>query len=147
MKGSIICIGNRFVEEDAAGILVFDKLHEILPPTKTVNIIEGGLAGLNLLPHLEEGGRVVFVDAVAGFAKQGEIALLHRKDIVSNLSDAHFDHGTGLAYVLTVLPWVCDGKLPEELILVGLEGICSPQMIERAARLSMTIATHGLRDH
>ena len=37
----------------------------------------------------------------------------------------HFDHGAGLAYLLTVLPKVCDGELPEEIVLVGLEGECT----------------------
>jgi hydrogenase maturation protease len=89
---------------------------------------------------------VVFVDAVDGFSGPGEIVLLDHQEIVSTLDGSHFDHSSGLAYVLKVLPQVYDGDLPEEIVLVGLEGACTPQMIERAAGLSIAIAAHGLKD-
>ena len=146
MRSTIICIGNRFVPEDAAGPAVFDRLREMLPLPAGIEVIDGGMAGLNLLPLLEQGGRVVFVDAVKGFSGPGEIVLLDHQEIVQTLSAGHFDHSAGLAYVLTVLPRVCDGDLPEEIALVGLEGECTPQMIERAAGLSIAIADLGLKD-
>jgi hydrogenase maturation protease len=146
VRGCIICIGNRFVPEDAAGPAVFDRLQEMPPLPDGIEIIDGGTAGLNLLPLLEHGGRVVFVDAVKGFSGPGEIVLLDHKEIVRTLGACHFDHSSGLAYVLTILPRVCDGDLPEEIVLVGLEGECTPPMIERAAGLSIAIAAHGLKD-
>lgn len=146
MKGFIICIGNRFVREDAAGLAVLARLEEMQPLPAEIELIEGGLAGLNLLPLLERGGRVVFVDAVSGFTQPGEMVLLDSQEIMSTLDEFHLDHGAGLAYLLAVLPKVCDGDLPEEIVLVGLEGECTTQMIERAARLSVTIAAHGLKE-
>lgn len=146
MKGRIICIGNRFVAEDAAGLAVFDELEKMQPLPPQIELIEGGLAGLNLLPLLEQGGRVVFVDSVKGFTQSGEIILLDCRDGVTTDDTGHFDHGAGLAYLLAVLPKVSDGELPKELVLVGLEGQCTGKTIERAARLSLGIATHGLKD-
>jgi hydrogenase maturation protease len=145
VKGFIICIGNRFVEEDAAGLLVFDRLREMQSLPDGIELIEGGLAGLNLLPLLEQGGRVVFIDAVRGFAGAGEIVLLDQREIHNIESRPHFDHGAGLPYVLAVLPKVCEGILPEEIFLLGLEGVCSVKTIERAARLSIAVAAHGLK--
>ena len=145
MRGCIICIGNRLVAEDAAGLAVFDRLQEMDPLPAGIEIVEGGLAGLNLLPLLEQGGRVVFVDAVKGFTRPGEIVLLDHREILHPPDEGHFDHGAGLAYVLAVLPKVCDGDLPEEIVLVGLEGECTRQTIERAAGLSLALATHGLK--
>jgi hydrogenase maturation protease len=146
VKGSIICIGNRFVPEDTAGPAVFDRLQEMRPLPAGIEIIDGGMAGLNLLPLLERGGRVVFIDAVHGFSGPGEIVLLEHREILSTLGDGRFDHNAGLASVLTVLPLVHDGDMPEEIVLVGLEGECTALMIERAADLSLSIATHGLKD-
>lgn len=146
MKGFIICIGNRFVREDAAGLAVLASLQEMESLPVQIELVEGGLAGLNLLPWLEQGGRIVFVDAVCGFALPGEIVLFNQQEIISTLGEYHFDHGAGLAYLLTVLPKVCDGDLPEEIVLVGLEGECTTETIERAAKLSLTIAAHGLED-
>ena len=74
----IICIGNRFVEEDAAGLAVYDRLLEMDLPS-SIQVIEGGLAGLNLLAHLEHGGRIVFVDTVTGFAAAENIVVFDQK--------------------------------------------------------------------
>lgn len=145
MRSSIICIGNHFVREDSAGLAVLAVLQEMQPFPGETALVEGGLTGLNLLPLLEQGGRVVFVDAVCGFTQPGEIVLLDYQDIIRSSDELHFDHGAGLAYLLAVLPKVCDGPLPEEIVLVGLEGKCTTETVERAARLSVTIATHGLK--
>ena len=144
MESSIICIGNRFVAEDAAGLLVFERIREQTLPS-SIHLVEGGLAGLNLLPHLERGGRVVFVDSMQGIAAPGTVAVLGWQEITAMPVDPHFGHETGLAYLLSVLPKVCDGRLPEEIVLVGLEGACSDQMIEAATTLSMAIAVNGLK--
>ena len=146
MKGVIICIGNRFVREDSAGCAVLAVLLDMQPLPPHVELIEGGMAGLNLLPYLERGGRVVFVDAVNGFAGPGEIVLLNRKEIISTFEAGPFDHEAGLAYLLSVLPRVGEGVPPEEIVLVGLEGECPAKTIERAARLSVLIAAQGLKD-
>jgi hydrogenase maturation protease len=146
VKGCIICIGNRFVQEDIAGLAVLAELEKRQPLPPQIDLIEGGLAGLNLLPLLEQGGRVVFVDSVKGFGQPGEIILLDCRDGLPTDDAGHFDHGAGLAYLLAVLPRVFDGELPEEIVLVGLEGQCTEKSIKRAARLSLDIATHGLKD-
>lgn len=143
MNGYIICIGNRLVAADAAGMMVFDRLQEKVLP-KGVELIEGGLAGLNLLPLLEKGGRVVFVDAVQGFTRPGEVVLLDAHEIGGIASGAHYDHSAGLPYVLAVLPRVCDGRPPEEIFLVGLEGECGTETIDRAARLGIAVAANGV---
>jgi len=146
VRGIIICIGNRFVKEDASGLAVLACLEAIQRLPAEIELVEGGLTGLNLLPLLEQGGRVVFVDAVRGFAQPNEIVLFNHQEIINTLGEPYFDHGAGLAYLLTVLPKVCDGDLPEEIVLVGLEGECTAETIERAAQLSLTIAAHGLKD-
>lgn len=145
MRGCIICIGNRFVDEDAAGLQVFDHLQTLGLVPAGVELVEGGLAGLNLLPLLEMGGRVVFVDAVRGYTRPGEIVLVSHQEIVQAVGSMSFDHGAGLPYLLAVLPKVCEGQLPEEIILLGLEGRCTSQTIERAAEMSVAIAVHGIR--
>ncbi|SHO46437.1 hydrogenase maturation protease [Desulfopila aestuarii] len=145
MKASIICIGNRFVAGDEAGLLVFDRLQNRPEIPEGITVIEGGLAGLNLLSLLETGGRVVFVDAVKGFKGSSGVVIVEHEEILGSTSQLHFDHGAGLPYLLAVLPRVCDGELPEEIMLVGLEGECTSEMIEHAADISLTVAAHGLK--
>ena len=145
MKGTIICIGNRFIAEDAAGLEVFEILQARRPLPVGIDLVEGGLVGLNLLPFLEQGGRVVFIDTVKGFTKEGEIILLSHQEILQASGQFHHDHGAGLPYLLTVFPKVCDGEPPEEIVLLGLEGKCGAKTLKKAAQMSIAIAVNGLR--
>jgi hydrogenase maturation protease len=140
---AIICIGNRLVAGDQAGLLVYDHLrHKSLP--HGVDLVEGGLAGLDLLPLLERGGRVVFVDQVRGFVEADGIVILRGEEIFAEGSAIHFDHRAGLPYLLAVLPQVCEGEMAEEVALVGLEGRCSAATIERAAALCIAMVEGGV---
>lgn len=141
MKSFIICIGNRLLVDDSAALMVFDRLQQQLLPDN-VSVIEGGLMGLNLLPFLEHGGRVVFVDNVSGFTRPGSLVVLDQKEIIATGAE-HYDHNSCLAYVLSALPEVCEGDLPEEIVLVGIEGPCTERLVEEAANLSVSIAKNG----
>ncbi len=142
MKSRIICIGNRLLPEDAFGPAVFDDLLTRCLPAG-IEVIEGGTAGLNLLPLLEERGRVVFVDTVSGFAETGSLVLLDRETITSSVTDVHFGHDLGLAYVLAVLPRVCEKDMVDEVFLVGFEGEFNDHVVKKAAEMSMNIAVKG----
>lgn len=141
MKSLILCIGNRLLAEDSAALLVFDRLQQRSLPDN-IRVIEGGLMGLNLLPLLEHGGRVVFVDCVSGFARAGTLIVLDQEEIIATGSE-HYDHNSGLAYVLSVLPKVYEGELPEEIVLIGIEGPYTETLVEEAVNLSISIAQSG----
>ena len=140
----IICLGNRLVREDAAGPAVYDRLQQCQLPA-SLELIEGGLAGLDLLPYLEQGGRVVFVDAVSGFTDDGQVVVLDQQDLVQQTDELVYGHDAGLPYLLTILPHVHEGVLPEEITLVGVEGAYNSAVINEAATLSIAIALHGNR--
>lgn len=138
----IICLGNRLVPSDAAGLAVHERLCGCKLPAE-VQLIEGGLAGLDLLPLLEQGGRVVFVDAVFGFTIPGQLVVLDQATLLQHTSVPAYGHAAGLPYLLTVLPRVCEGILPEKITLIGLEGRCSDQVLDAAAALSISLAATG----
>lgn len=145
MTSAIICIGNRFVAGDAAGPAVYDRLLQLGSLPGDIEIVDGGLQGLNLLPLLERGGKVVFVDAVSGFTDPGQIVLLDGKEITAISERSSFGHEAGLTYLLDMLPRVCDGEMPEEIALVGIEGEATPEVLDQAARLSVEVARYGLQ--
>jgi len=139
-KKRIICVGNRYRPEDSAGPMVYDQLVSDRLP-KDIEVIDGGLAGLNLLRFIHGADRVVFIDAVNGFRPSGGVIVLDAKD-ASRHADTIFGHSAGIAYCLRVLPEVHDGKLPE-IFVVGIEGTTDPDKILRAAEISLKIATQG----
>lgn len=130
----IICIGNRYVQEDAAGPRVYDRLRaRTLPPG--VEVVDGGLAGLNLLRFVDGAEHVVFVDAVCGFAPPGGLVVLEG-DEVAALAGERYDHGAGLPYLLRMLPAACAGRVPR-VQLVGVEAPASEPLIDGAAALAL----------
>jgi hydrogenase maturation protease len=133
----IICVGNPLVVEDAAGPRVFLHLAGGDHPAD-VEVIDGGLAGLDLLGLVESSERVVFVDQVRGLAAPGSVVRLEPAHVAA-LAGPTPDHDAGLPYLLRVLPWVCDGPLPD-LHVVGIEGPVDADLIEQAASLAMQLA-------
>lgn len=111
-----------------------------------VEVIAGGLAGLSLLPFLEQGGRIVFVDAVSGFGHPQTIVVLDQQDVIATLEERHYGHSAGLPYLLSVLPLVCEGELPREIFLVGVEGGYDLPLIRKAAEKSLHVAVNGYRE-
>ena len=137
MTARIICVGNRFVDGDDTGPQVYDRLsHMALPPD--VDIVDGGLLGLNLLRFAEGADRLVFVDSVSGFGREGEVLVLDAMEAADGMA-ASYGHSCGLAYLLRVLPEVCEGGMPQ-VLLVGVEGSATEPMISRAADLSIKLA-------
>ena len=137
MTARIICVGNRFVDGDDTGPQVYDRLsHMALPPD--VDIVDGGLLGLNLLRFAEGADRLVFVDSVSGFGREGEVLVLDAMEAADGMA-ASYGHSCGLAYLLRVLPGVCEGRMPQ-VLLVGVEGSATEPMISRAADISIKLA-------
>lgn len=139
-KKRIVCVGNRYRPEDSAGPMVYDQLLSNRL-SGDIEVIDGGLAGLNLLRFIHGADRVVFVDAVNGFSPSGGVIILDAEN-ASRHADTIFGHSAGLAYCLRVLPEVHDGKIPE-IFVVGIEGATDPDKILKAAKISLNIANQG----
>lgn len=114
----IICVGNRHRPDDDLGPRVHDLLAGAALP-QGVELVDGGLGGLGLLLTVETAGRAVFVDTVAGFGPPGQVVMLSRHEVAA-LAEGAWGHDSGLPYLFHLLPRVCDGAVPE-VILVGAE--------------------------
>lgn len=143
---AVICIGNRYAAQDRLGCAVYEQLSggalAMEAGAAGIAVIDGGLCGLNLLREIEGRRRVVFVDAVAGFAPAGEIVVLDRQQAAA--CAGAFGHAAGLPYLLDVLPQVCDGPLPE-IALVGAAGELDEAALQSLARRSLEMARDGTR--
>ncbi len=132
----IVCVGNRLAPEDAAGPAVFDRLRRrALPPG--VQLLDGGVGGLGLLGALQDAEKVVLVDSVRGFGQEGEVLVLPAAEVAATARPGEV-HAAGPAYLLRVLPRVCEGPVPE-VVFIGVEGHAGPEAIERAAHLALNL--------
>lgn len=129
----IICIGNPIAGSDAAGPAVFERLsREPLPAD--VELVDGGLGGIDLLGLVEGSERVVFVDAVTGWAPPGTVVVLEGADL-QEATAGRYEHQAGFAYLLRALPHLL--KPPVPVRVVGLESPAGPRAVERAAMLAV----------
>ena len=143
MSGNaIICLGNRYVAGDDVGCRVFDRLSSGELPEE-MELVDGGLCGLDLLRLVEGRRRVVFVDALAGLADAGSVVVLSREQVAAYAGG--YGHGAGLPYLLRLLPQVCATPLPE-IALVGTElmgNAADESVIGDLAARCMEVALHG----
>jgi hydrogenase maturation protease len=131
----IICVGNRFFQPDAAGPMVYELLAR-RQLSKTVELIDGGLAGLNLLRFLENVEFVVFVDSISGFRESPGIEVISTFDSLHIVPD--YDHNTGIGYLLRIAPQVLSDKIPA-ISLVGIEGRPDMGLCTQAAQMCLDI--------
>lgn len=133
----VICVGNRRVEGDSVGPRVYDAL-AAAPAPEGVEFVDGGTAGLNLLPLVEGCRRVVFVDAAEGFGPPGEPVVLSPGELEGLPCGTPY-HGVDLAGLLRVLPAACDGP-PPEVLVVGVAPPAPEDAVRRAASLCLALA-------
>ena len=131
---AIICIGNRYDPRDAAGPAVHDTL-AARDAIEGIELIDGGIAGLSLVHWIDGAERVVFVDSVSGFRHPGQVVTNHPAHLEPP-DEGAYGHGSGLAYLLCVVPLVCERGVPE-IVIVGIEGEALPHSIAEAADLAV----------
>lgn len=122
-KMKIIGLGNPFIGDDAVGILV---VRQLFGYTSThVSIVEGGLAGLNLLHEMEDTDTLILIDAVHSHSKAGTIfrfILPQDLEKIGKLAwgtSASSTHAFGLAEAMTLAHTL--EELPLHTILYGIE--------------------------
>lgn len=134
----IICIGSFWHPQDWIGRAVYcDLSARSLPPE--VELIDGGLQGINLLCYLEGADRLVFVDTLATAANESG-----RWQVIKNpqerIDGAGYGHGDGLAGLLKAA-LTLDQTLPETW-LVGAKADIRSSLVEDMADCCLELA-HG----
>lgn len=101
--------------------------------------------GLDLLRFVEVARRVVFVDALEGFAPPGRPVVLDHRAVLEE-RPAHYGHDGGLSYLLRMLPAVCGDELPE-IALVGAAPPVGPDVVRQLADMALGIAAGDDYEH
>lgn len=126
----IVCIGNELVADDAVGHEVYLKLSSMeLPAGARVEFTGvGGVALLDRLTGNEE--TMIVVDAVQFGSAAGTIHCLPWDEVPTGNNSAISAHGIGLKETITVGRLLYPEKVPENIVLIGIEGRCFNRMKE-----------------
>jgi hydrogenase maturation protease len=147
LRKVVLGLGNLLQKDEGFGIHAIQALETILVAPGDLELIDGGVLGLNLLPLVEDCGYLLVLDAIDARRKPGTIIELARDEIPLysgiKLSEHQvtFQDVMGLAYLR--------GKLPHHLHLIGVQPAdlslgmelsqpvanCLPEVIQRAINM------------
>ncbi len=130
----VIGLGNPLMADDGVGLAALERLRDAwdLPPG--VELVDGGTWGMNLLPTIEDAGRVLLLDAIHRNDAPGTLHRLSRDELPRYLATKISPHQVDLHDVLALAE--LRGTLPSDTIAVGLE----PERVEMIAELSPVVA-------
>ena len=117
----VLALGNPLRGDDGVGAAVLDTLRDdALPPS--VDLIDGGTSGLELVLILQDYPRAIIIDAAEMGLPPGEWRQFSLDDVLLHARDPHLSgtmHYAGLAEAL-VLAEALD-QLPPEIAVIGVQ--------------------------
>ena len=124
----ILGIGNILLKDEGIGVRVAEKMMKMsLPPD--VEVLEGGVKGLDLLYFIEEREKVVVVDAVKAGAPPGTLFRFTDRDLADKKGILRSGHGIDFSDVATIAR--SQGN-EAEIVFLGIE----PESLEASMELS-----------
>lgn len=134
MNIAVFGIGNILLSDDGVGVHAVNKLKEGYEFPLSVELIDGGTKGLDLLPLFEGRDKVLIIDA-ANFKKEpGTIDIVEGDNIPAFLlSNKLSVHQIGLPDMLFSARLM--GITPPEMCLIGIQ----PKSMETGTELSDVI--------
>jgi hydrogenase maturation protease len=118
-KITLIGLGNLLMRDEGVGVHAVRYLEEHYEIPPDLEVVDGGTAGLDLLPCLENRERVLFVDAVNFRREPGHIGVLKNQEIPALFGAKDSLHHLGLLDVLAAAQLL--GVLPRDICLIGIQ--------------------------
>ncbi|MGZ6670686.1 MAG: HyaD/HybD family hydrogenase maturation endopeptidase [Solirubrobacteraceae bacterium] len=133
----VIGLGNVVLSDDGVGVHAVRRLRERTHLRDGVELIEGGTAGLLLLPHLADARRAIIVDAIDTGAPPGTLIRLDGDDWPAAFATHHTVHDVGLRDLLGAAQ--LSGAWPQRLVLHGVQPATTVVGIELSAPVAAAL--------
>ncbi len=127
---TVLGIGNWLMQDEGAGVHVVQHLEQNYRFSPSIQVIDGGTSGSELLSFFDESARVLIVDAVDFHREPGYIGTIKNDQILTHLTTKMSLHHLGITDVLSQAKLL--EILPEEIVLIGIQ----PQIIAVGTELS-----------
>jgi hydrogenase maturation protease len=130
----VVGLGNTLMGDDGLGVAALMRLQREWSVYPEVDWIDGGTAGMCLLPIVEGARRVMLIDAIDAGAAPGTTHVIERDRLPRYLATKVSPHQIDLRDVLALAE--LRGTLPDDAIAVGLQ----PAAIGMSTELSDVVA-------
>ncbi|WP_020585311.1 HyaD/HybD family hydrogenase maturation endopeptidase [Desulfobacter curvatus] len=115
---TVLGVGNILYTDDGVGIRVVEKLEKEYEFSDNVDIIDGGVLGVNLLGIISNAGRLIVVDTVLNHGRPGGLHRLDHDRIPNRILAKNSLHQVDLIEALTLCSAL--DHVPETTI-IGIE--------------------------
>jgi len=116
---TVLGLGNILMTDEGVGVHTINEFEKRYTVPDYVEIVDGGAAGLDLIPFIEGREKVLMVDAVNFDREPGYIDLLENDAIPIRLTQKASMHHLGLMDVLCIVRM--SGNIPKELCIIGIQ--------------------------
>lgn len=119
----VLGCGNSNMGDDGFGSEVIRILME-KKEIGSLEPIEVSWGGISILDHFEGEKKVIILDAMKLGAPPGTIHRFNSDNIPMQYKESHFTvHELGIIEALTIGRYICPEKIPEEIVLIGVEAL------------------------
>ncbi len=134
MQTLVLGIGNLLLSDEAVGCRCIEELESryTLPPE--VQCVDGGTAGYELLPLIEDAEALIIIDALTDGRPPGTVVLVEDNEVPRLMQTRTSPHQIGISEVLATAQLT--NKVPQRLLLFGIE----PKSLEVSIGLSPEVA-------
>lgn len=132
-RTTVIGLGNPLMGDDGLGLAALARLARDWDLPATVEVLDGGTWGMNLLPMIEEAESLLFLDAIDARAEPGSQIVLEREEIPRYFAHKLSPHQIDLREVLALAEW--RGTLPDRTAAMGLQ----PETVGLGVELSAVL--------
>ena len=129
----VLGIGNILLRDEGIGVRVIEALREYLLPN-TIELVDGGTAGADLLDVISDRHKVIVIDAVDADVEPGSTLRLSLDDLVAGQTAAVSLHEIGLVETFAMARHL--GSAPGEVVIIGIQ----PKEIIASDQLSPEIS-------
>ena len=130
----VLGVGNLLMADEGVGIQVIQRLQESASLPETVQVLDGGTLGMDLLYYLEGTRRLLIIDAVETGCEPGTVIRLENDEVPAHLSAKMSPHQVGIPDMLFAAK--LRDLYPEKIVLLGVQ----PESLEPSLDLSPTVS-------
>jgi hydrogenase maturation protease len=129
----VLGVGNILLQDEGVGVRVVEHLQQHYSFADSVELLDGGTLGLDLINYLEELDNLLVLDAVNHGQSPGSFIRLVDDEIPALLQQKMSPHQIGLSDILSVAR--LRDMLPKQVVLLGVQ----PAAIQTGLELSPTV--------
>ena len=133
-KVTVLGLGNILLGDEGAGVRAVEQLQAKYVIPEDVEVVDGGTAGIDLLPHIRKETALIILDAIKPDKGPGTILRLQGAEVPAFLSAKLSPHQIGLPDLLATADLL--DRTPSRLVMYGIE----PKSIATGTDLSSEIA-------